>query len=206
MSDEQVGAACCKVGRTAARYGLVGLDEELTTRWTGGEASLRELSTMVNRRVLGAAMRRAGREPLDGETTNRLRLLRGDAPEIRRLEARRRLEREGVDVDDVLGACVSHQTVHTHLRTCLGVSKGNAGDRLERRTRTLFALRGRTGRVTIDALETLRDAGVLSLEGFDVLVDIRVVCERCGRSLTLASLLETEGCGCLVGERDDHTP
>jgi hypothetical protein len=198
-SSDDGASACCKVGRTAASYGLDGLDEELSTRWgaDGESVGVRELASVVNRRVLASAMREAGLSPLDGEPENLLRLLTDDdVPGSRRLDTRRRLERQGVDVDAVLSDTVSHQTVYNHLRECLGVSKGSTGDRLERRRSTLFALRSRTETVTRETLASLRDGGELDLEGFDVIVDVRVVCESCGRSHELGSLLEGRGCDC----------
>lgn len=199
--DESSGSGppCCKVGRTAARYGLEGLDEELSARWGGTEdsAGVRELASTVNRRVLAAAMREAGLSPLDGEPGNLLRLLTDDdVPGSRRLDTRRRLERQGVDVEAVLSDTVSHQTVYNHLRDCLGVSKGRPGDRLERRGSTLFALRNRTETVTRETLASLRDGGEIDIGEFDVLVDVRVVCDACGRSHELGTLLENRGCGC----------
>jgi len=197
-SSGEEPSACCKVGRTAASYGLDGLDEELSAEWGGEESvGVRELATRVNRRVLAAAMREAGVSPLDGEPANLLRLLTDDdVPGSRRLDTRRRLEREGVDVDAVLEDTVSHQTVYNHLRDCLGVSKESDEDRLERRGSTLFALQNRTETVTRETLTSLRDGGELEIDGFDVIVDVRVVCESCGRSRELGALLEDRGCEC----------
>ena len=196
-SDDGRGA-CCKVGRTAIRYGLDGLDEELVERWgKGGDSvGVRELAREVNRRVLVEAMRDAGLDPLDGEPENLLRLLTDDVPASRRLDTRRRLEREDVDVDAVLSDTVSHQTVYNHLRDCLGASKGADDDRLERRGSTLYALQNRTETVTRETLRSLRDGGELDLDEFDVIVDVRVVCESCGRSRELATLIEEQGCDC----------
>jgi len=197
-SSGEEPSACCKVGRTAASYGLDGLNEELSAEWGGEESvGVRELATRVNRRVLAAAMREAGVSPLDGEPANLLRLLTDDdVPGSRRLDTRRRLEREGVDVDTVLEDTVSHQTVYNHLRDCLGVSKESDEDRLERRGSTLFALQNRTETVTRETLASLRDGGELEIDGFDVIVDVRVVCESCGRSRELGALIEDRGCEC----------
>jgi hypothetical protein len=197
-TDGDESTACCKVGRTAARYGLEGLDDELAERWSGegDSVGVRELAAEVNRRVLAEAMREAGTDPLDGEPENLLRLLTGDVPAGRRLDTRRRLERRGVDVDAVLSDTVSHQTVYNHLRGCLDVSKGTDDDRLERRGSTLYALRNRTETVTRETLVSLRDGGELDIDGFDVIVDVRVVCESCGRSRDLTTLIEAGGCDC----------
>lgn len=201
-SDEE-SPPCCKVGRTARTYGLDELDDELSARWGGdGSVGVRELASSVNRRVLGSAMRDAGLSPLDGEPENLLRLLTDeDVPESRRLDARRRLERDGLDVGTVLSDTVSHQTVYNHLRSCLDISKGTNEDRLERRASTLYALRNRTETVTRETLSSLRDGGELAIDGFDVLVDVRVVCESCGRSHDLGALLDDGGCGCATTSR-----
>lgn len=193
--------ACCKVGRVAAAYGITDVDDELAARWrsSGESTGVRELARTMNRWVLAAALREADREPLDGEAGNLLRLLtEDDIPESRRLEARRRLERDGIDVDAVLADTVSHQTVHTHLRTCLDLSKAEDDDRLDRRASTLFALQNRTETVTRDALASLSDGDELGLDGFDVIVDVRVVCESCGRSHDLSALLDAGGCRCMT--------
>jgi len=96
----------------------------------------------------------------------------------------------------VLEDTVSHQTVYNHLRDCLGVSKESDEDRLERRGSTLFALQNRTETVTRETLTSLRDGGELEIDGFDVIVDVRVVCESCGRSRELGALIEDRGCEC----------
>ena len=188
------------MGRTAARYDLEGLDEELTARWRGADdgdsVGVRDLASWVNRRVLATAMREAGLDPLDGEPENLLRLLTEDVPASRRIDTRRRLERQDVDVDAALSDMVSHQTVYNHLRGCLGVSKGSDDDRLERRGSTLYALQNRTETVTRETLTSLRDGGELALDEFAVIVDVRVVCESCGRARELAALLEERGCDC----------
>ena len=190
MSEpEQRGAsgvaadACdCKVGRVADLYGLSDLDRELRTRWTGDgreKHSLRELERYLNRRVLAAALRSAGVDTLQGEVENLYGLLTGDdASEGVRVEARRRLERDGVDPESVEDDFVSHQTIHTHLRECLDVDHDPGGGA---------------------SLERLRDGGELDMDGFDVYVDVRVACEACGRFHEIGSLFENGGCECQIG-------
>lgn len=194
---------CCKVGRNIDRYGLLDLNDELRARWTGDgteKLSLRELEGYVNRHFLREAMRRSGEQPLDGEVENVYRLLvEEDASGGRRFETRRRLERAGVDVDRLLSDFVSHQSIHNHLRDCLDVDgPGELTDeqRISKRRSTVFALRNRTERVVDSAVEQLRDAGSIALGGFDVLVDVRVVCDECGTYYAIDELLENRGCDC----------
>lgn len=196
---ETVTVDCnCKVGRVADRYGLPELHEELAERW--GEKSLRDLEQYVNERLLGAAMRDAGMELLDGEVENFYDLLVGDdTSEGVRVEARKRLERADVDVEGVREDFVSHQSVHTHLRDCLDTTyedQRDDEDRIESAEDTVFALQNRTAAVTDGTLAQLRDADAVALGEFDVFVDVNVTCRECGRNLDVGTLLDSGGCGC----------
>jgi hypothetical protein len=198
------GEVCdCKVGRVADRYGLSDLDGELRTRWTGDgreKHSLRALERYLNRRVLAAVLRSAGVDTLEGEVENLYALLADDdTSEGVRVEARRRLERNGVDPEAVERDFVSHQSVHTHLQECLGVDHDpGEGPSIEQGSSTVYALRSRTEAVTTSTLERLRDSGELDLDGFDVYVDVRVACEECGRFHELGGLFEAGGCKCQI--------
>lgn len=202
-ADEKAGCDC-KVGRVREGYGLEGLDEALVGHWRGDgreELSLRDLESYVNRRMLRAAMTDAGMDPIDGEVENVYELLVGDrATEGTRTEVRNRLERHGIDVASLRGDFVSHQTIHTHLRECLDVSKSSTEtDPAERRQRvadTVFALRNRTEAVTRGSLESLQNTDAVALEGFDVLVDVSVTCDSCGRVYDIGTLLDGGGCVC----------
>lgn len=194
----------CKVGRLVAAYSLADLDDELLDRWLGegGEKeSLRDLESYVNRRVLGAAMDAADVDVLDGEVANVYRLLTADdASEGQRTETRNRLERSGVDVSAVEAAFVSHQTVHSHLRECLGASPDSGpGDPAERREQaldTIAALRSRTEAVAETTLRRLAGANALTPDEFDVIVDVSVTCGRCGRVHSVSELIRDGGCSC----------
>lgn len=195
--------SCCKIGRVGGRYGLDNLDDQLARRWTADgpeSASLRDLEAYVNRRVLEAALADADNPPIDGEVENLRRLLTDDdVTENRRLEATRRLERQGIDVDRVLRDFVSHQTVHNHLRNCLEVSPDTERtdeERFERARSTVFALQNRTEAVTDRTVEQLKRNDVLDVEGYDVLVNIQVICDECGRATDLGTFLDDQGCVC----------
>lgn len=201
-SGSTAEVACdCKVGRVADRYGLSDLDRELCTRWRGDgheKHSLRKLEAYLGRRVLESALREAGVDTLHGEVANLYDLLAGDdVSEGVRVEARRRLDRDGVDVDRVERDFVSHQSIHAHLRECLDVNHDpGEGATVDRGSSTVYALRNRTETVTAGTLERLRDNGKLALDGFDVYVDVRVACEECGRFHEIGSLFESGGCDC----------
>jgi len=203
-NDESGSALCdCKIGRTSRQYGIEATAAELERLWTGtGEArySVRDLAEYFNRRVLRAEMEAAGMDPLDGEVANTHRLLTDtDVSSGVKTQARRRLEREGVHVDGVTDDLVSHQTVYHHLTNCREVEYEEFADdetRLSRDRERLQALRNRTGVVTEETVSRLRDAGVLDLAEFEVLVDVQILCEECGTGYDLTELLGSGGCSC----------
>lgn len=204
-TSADAAAGCqCKVGRGIEAFELSGLDDELARRWQGDgrdRQSLRELATYFNRELLRAAMDGAGSTPLDGEVANVYRLLTDDDVSSGvRTQTRRRLADAGVPVEDVESQFVSHQTIHTHLTDCLGVSRDEeVADPAERRRADrdrIRALQTRTEVVTADTLERLRDADAVDLAEFDVLVDVTVLCGSCGAQYDVADLLDAGGCDC----------
>jgi len=91
----------CKVGRVLARRDLDRHDE-MADRWRSRDVSLRSLERELNVALLRAAAREAGVATLDGEVENLYRLLTDDdVTSGTRVQARRRLENEGLDVDAV---------------------------------------------------------------------------------------------------------
>lgn len=201
------GSCGCKVGRAGREYGL-DVDGALVRRWTGADGDrhgLRDLADHVNREVLAAALDDADVEVLDGEVANAYRLLAGDASSGQRAHARNRLARDGVDVEAVEDAFVSHQTVHAHLTECLDASYDGDGGRGESDgseaggvTDTVGALRSRAEAVTRDALDRRRADG-LALGEFSVVVNVAVACDDCGRQYDVGSLLDQGGCDCREG-------
>jgi hypothetical protein len=192
-----------KVARVIQEYDLEGLNNELVSLWTGEGTerySLRELETYVNQRILRAAMQEADMDPLMGEVENLYDLLTGnETSEGVRLEARKRLERAGVDVDQVQDDFVSHQSIHTYLKQHLEVSYDRSesdDERIERANSTILSLQNRTEAVTEGTLQNLDNSGVLDLDGFEVFIDIRVTCDACGRYYEINELLERGGCEC----------
>ena len=191
-----------KLGRVMASYGLTGLEGELAERWSGeaGEReSLRELAHYFNRRVLRAAMERAGANPLDGEVENTYRLLTADDTDSgMRTQARMSLEREGLDVDALERDFVSHQAVHTYLTKHLDLSGPSDDDetRIAKAEDQIMRLKGRMNTITEEKIRRLADAGAIDVGKFDVLVDVRVLCEDCGRQYDPGELLERRGCEC----------
>lgn len=187
----------CKIDRVAEAWGVSDLDARLRERWAEGE-SLRDLETYVNERLLRAAMRAAGVDPVDGEAANLYRVLtdEGVSPG-ERISAESRLERAGVEPGAITDAFVSYGTVRNHLRDCLGVEtdRDTSPDPDEAR-RTVLKLVSRTEAVAERAIERLAAAGALTIPEPSVTLSLRVACGDCGDEYTFSELLAREGCSC----------
>jgi hypothetical protein len=192
-----------KVGRVIAEYELSGTAEWLEAAWTGDgreRRSLRDLADGFNRRVLEAAMRDAGMDPLPAEVESAYATLTDDdVSSGARVELGNRLEWEGVDLDAVEDAFVTHQAVHTFLRKYRGVEREAPDADPEKERETIGRLRGRTQAVTTNAVERLADRGALDAGSFDVLVDVQIVCDDCGNQYQADEFIERGGCDCSRG-------
>lgn len=213
MADEKDGEAeggtdpgprpANKVARLIDSYGLGGeFGDRLEALWTaGGEEreSLRTLATRFNRRLLEVEMTEAGLSTLDGEVDNLYRLLTGDDVSSGvRTEARARLEREGVDVDQLERDFVSYQAIRSYLKEYRGAEYQHGSDspRVETAIETIQRLQSRTQSVAERNLEQLRNIGRLSLGEFRLFVGIEVLCEDCNEQYSFVELLKRGGCEC----------
>jgi len=191
----------CKVGQVIQEHGLEGIGEQLEARWTaesGDRASLRELAGHFNQQVLESRLREAGEQPLAGEIENLYRLLTSDdISSGERTHARRRLQRQGIDVDGLADEFVSHQAVHTYLTKYRGAEPGSASeDKVQKDAETIQRAKSRIVAVTERVIENLRETGRVSIGTVRVFVEVRVVCEDCGSSYTAGEFLSTGSCDC----------
>ena len=200
----------CKIDRVARKRDLADLDRRLLERRDEG-ASLRDLEAYHNRAVLEAAMNEAGMETLEGEVENLYRLLTDDDVSVgTRVEARSRLERNGVDPDAVTDDFVSYQTVRTHLNDCLDVDTERTAriDRTDAKN-VVFKLLSRTESITARTIDRLRTGGHLTIGTPEVTLSLRVACTDCGEEYTFARLVDRGRCSCRedgrTGARDDET-
>jgi hypothetical protein len=192
----------CKIDRTAAAYDLSGEAERLAAYWTRDDDrySLRDLAVHFNRQLLRAAMDQAGLNPLDGEVENTYRLLTDDdVSQGMRTQARNRLQKQGMDVDQLQSDFVSYGTVRRHLKGCLGVDHeptDTDDDPAETGAQRIAALQNRTVAVTENTLSQLASAGELAAGDIDVFVDITVSCPECGMHATVQEFIDSDGCHC----------
>ena len=190
-----------KIEKVARKYTLESIGDELAERWTRetNAASLRELATYFNERVLREAMKEAGMSPLDGEVKNTYRLLSDeDVSSGVRTEARKRLEQSGVDLDQVESDFVTYQAIRSYLQDSRGLSYRPPSDeeRIESVDGTIKQLQNRTVSVTEAKVTQLRETDRVDLGQFRVLLELRVLCEDCGNQYNVDDLLERGGCDC----------
>ncbi|PCR88821.1 rod-determining factor RdfA [Natrinema ejinorense] len=192
----------CKIGRMADQYELDRLDDDLVAYWTGDadeQYSTRALATVVNQRILEAALKQADISFKEGEIENTYRLLTDDDVSSGvQVETENELERDGVAVDQVKSDFVSHQTVYNHLTDCLDASLDSPSDeeRLEQSGEKLGALQNRTAAVTTDTIERLDNNDIIDIGGFNVVVSATVTCEECFQEYTVRELLDNGSCNC----------
>lgn len=191
-----------KVERVIEKYGLDGLGDELLARWTaeGDERlALRDLADRFNRAVVEAALDGAGMDTLDGEVENVHRLLTDDTVSGGvRIETRRKLQRSGVDVDDLDGDLVTHQAIYTYLTKYRDASheRRSDADQLRKDEQRLERLRAKLSTVTTDTVERLDRTDRIDVGEFEVFVDVEVLCRDCSRQHTVQELLQSQGCDC----------
>lgn len=188
----------CKIGRVTAKYGRGDVDEWLIEEWQD-EMSIRSLTAEFNKEIIEEELTAVGASRLEWSKTPVYEALHTEElSEPETIEIRRELERAGVDVEQLSSDLVSHQTVYRHLRNCLATSgpdEKSAEERREQARNRIYALQQRASLVTESTVESMQTAGVTNVGDPEVLVDVRIVCRDCGRSMDLDEVL-TGGCDC----------
>ncbi|WP_128904016.1 rod-determining factor RdfA [Halorubrum amylolyticum] len=202
MSDtDHAGGRRTKVARLVDEYDLIGVGDELEARWTAtgdDHTSLRDLAAAFNRKLIEARLDEAGVRLTEREIDAVRRLLTGDEVSAAdRTHLRRRLERDGVDVDTLDGDVVTYQAIRSYLRDHRGAEYERAdGDRGATVAEAIEKLRGRLASVTETKLDGLRKTPHLDLGEFRVAVDVRVFCTECDSRYGVVELLSSGGCDC----------
>ncbi|TKX46462.1 hypothetical protein EXE41_09700 [Halorubrum sp. SD690R] len=195
-----------KVGRVIRAYDLDGMGANLEAAWTGesGErTSLRDLADEFNEAVLRAALGEVGVSSLSVDVSSTYEAIRGNSGSSA-TRARRRLVREGVDVDEVTSDFVTHQAIHTYLTQEREASLPDASEDIaKRKVETVEKLQGRTSAVAESALTALANADELDRADYDILIDVRAVCQNCGTDAPVSELIRRGGCGCASDPTSD---
>lgn len=190
-----------KVVRLIEEYGLGDIGEQLEHRWTtdgDDRMSLRDLADYFNQQLLAESMADAGMQPLSGEIENVYRLLTaGDVGGADRTRARRRLEREDINVEQLERDFVTYQAIRTYLKDHRGAEYATDDrPRTDVEVENFQRIRGRTVTITEGKLEQLVNGDHITLGDFRVLVETNVFCEDCGSQYEVIELLEQGSCGC----------
>lgn len=201
--------ACCKVTETAREYGASEAVSELVTRRQEG-ASLRELAAYFNTRVTARALESA--DIRDGQSVHAAligddfaatvyRTLRDDgSSDVQRAELRAQLRDEGVDVDALERAFVSHVTVRTHLQECVNVERETATPDFEKTVNTVRWARTRADNIIQNTLDSAVATGEIQTGDLDAELVVRVTCENCGDTFYVEELLDDRRCSCATSE------
>jgi hypothetical protein len=197
------GTVDSKVARLLEVYGLgEEYGDRLEQLWTAdGEQreSLRALADRFNERLLESAMDDAGMSAVEGEVSNLYRLLTADdVSSGNRIEARRRLEQQGIDIEQLERDFVTYQAIRSYLKEYRDATYEHKSprDRVETVVQTIQRLRSRTQSVAERSLDQLTNTDQLSLGEFRIFVDISVLCEDCDTQYGLVELLQEGSCDC----------
>lgn len=209
MSDspESTAEQRPKVARLIEEYGLEGVGAEMAERWTSDGRdgmSLRELETFFNERLLETRMRSVGLQSLDGEVANLYRLLTADdVSRAERTRVTRRLERAGVDVEQLRSDFVSYQAIRTYLKEYRETTyPHDDGAPKESAKRLITQMRTRTSSIAENKLEQLAKRDDFDIANPNVYVDVRVTCGECSTQHLVEDLLESDGCDCQRGDSE----
>lgn len=201
--DEETKTVDSKVAHLLEDYGLgSAYGDRLESLWTadGSEReSLRALADRFNERLLEATITDAGMSTVNGEVANIYRLLTDDdVSSGNRIEARRRLEQNDVDVDQLERDFVTYQAIRSYLKEYRGAQyEGQSQtDRTESVINTIQRLKSRTRSVAQQSLDQLRGDGRITLGEFRLFIDISVHCEECNSQYEFVELVKRGGCNC----------
>lgn len=192
------GSDCgCKVGRLQSHYDLSALNERIRRRRAEEEASLRELASFINTRVVEHALDAQDADVAgDAESVYRA-LTSEEVPPERTVRVRNELTDIDIDVESLESDFVSYQTVRSHLNDCLDIDTSRSGVETVEDAQSLIEwTRTRDERVVRTALQRLDRKGKLSLGDISVTTDVVVRCNDCGTVSSVERLLDDGGCSC----------
>lgn len=201
MSNNEEGSRSqTKVAKLIAKYDLDGIGDTLERKWTAsGEErrSLRELAEIFNKRILQSTIENAEITPLSGDIDGIYLRLRGDkGTSADQTRVKRRLEREGIDVDTLQSDFVSYQAIRSFLKEERNAEYSTNANPVERDKNNIQQLRNRTISITETKLDGLVKKDQIRLGSHEITVDINVFCEECDRQFDVIEILSQKGCEC----------
>ncbi|MFW5955772.1 MAG: rod-determining factor RdfA [Halorhabdus sp.] len=206
MAEESRNRPSSKVARLIEEYDLEGLGEQLEARWTAEDdrrLSLRDLAALFNKRLLEARLLAAGMSTLEQDVDGIYHdLTDDDVSSGVRTDTRNRLEREGVDLEQLESDFVTYQAIRTYLKEWRGAEYDHLTDteKIEKDVEVIQRLQTRTESIAETRIENLRKTGRIDVEDFEVFATVQVLCQDCGRQYEVTEFLTQGGCGCLDTE------
>jgi cobalamin biosynthesis protein CobD/CbiB len=190
-----------KVERLIEEYDLVGLGDELVASWTaeGDERkSLRQLATEFNVALVDACLEQEGVTHFDSDGEAIYESLSEDDAESERATVKARLERTGIDIEQLEKDFVTYQAIRSYVKEIRNAEYQTATDEehIEKQKNTIQRLVSRATSVTEEKLARLRDTGRISLGNFRLIIDFQVYCRDCDTQKTVSDLLDDGGCEC----------
>lgn len=191
-----------KVARLLNEYDLEGFGAELEARWTGKtdeRMSLRGLAELFNKRLLERAMLDAGISAIESDVEATYEnLTSDDVSTAVRMDTRNRLNQKGIKPDDLESDFVTYQAIRTYLKEWRGAEYDHPSDaeKIKKDRESVQRLMTRTLSVIEDRIEKLRDTNRVNIDQFEVILDVKILCQQCGRQQSVADFLDQKGCKC----------
>lgn len=189
--------ACCKAGRTAAKYDFREfLDETLAEQWAAMDGpGLRSIADRFNKKVIQVTLIEQGEPPIEGEEDLLYDQLTADSNE-RSERVERRLEKNGIDPTRLREDFISYKTIDRHFKNCTEqeretadpIDRSDAIDRVRKMNR-------RVEKVAANTLSELNKHTSLGFEDPDVSASVTVACPRCGERKSFTAAIK-HGCEC----------
>lgn len=206
---------CCKVGRTATKFGINNRLSELTNLRKEG-TSFREITTIFNTWVVEQALERGDIGDnrsihavlVGADTASEVyRVLRSEGEsDIHRTELRARLSAADIDIDSVEASFVSHVTMRSHLQECVGVHPDTEPPTFEKVVNTAQRAKVRATNVIGSTLKRAVRHGQIQISSLRIELLVKITCDECGDTFYLSELLDQRRCSChTTGQNDEET-
>ena len=190
-----------KVSRIIERYDLPGIETELESMWTRSENrySLRKLADWLNQRMLEVALEEADVNTVTDDVSYIYSVMMGERGSSgQQTQLKRQLERDGVDVEELIDDFLTYQAIRSYLINHRNASLSTKDDDEVRRNeaQTIERVRERVRAVTESKMDRLVDSDRLHVGPYHVFADVRVLCEECGNQYAVRELFSAGSCDC----------
>ncbi|QGN06119.1 hypothetical protein Hrd1104_01610 [Halorhabdus sp. CBA1104] len=207
MANEQTDKPSSKVARLIDRYDLGDLGAELESRWTADgdrRLSLRDLAELFNKRLLAQTLVEAGMSTLENDVDAIYRNLTDtDVSAGVRTDTRERLQRNGVDLEQLDRDFVTYQAIRSYLKEWRGAEyeQPAAEEKIEKDQESIQRLQTRLEAITETRIENLGETDRIDVDDFEVFASVQVLCQECGTQYDVDTFLEQGGCDCTRNEK-----